>query len=83
MTCPLETFTNQYTVGLFSIQVLIVACMPLKQDMCYPRYDIVGHSGEDYGVDFVHSDRPPKDDKQRLQVLKVRSGTTQWRQVLR
>ena len=35
------------------------------------RYDIVGHSGEDYRVEFVHSDRPPKDNKQRLQVLKV------------
>ena len=39
------------------------------------RYDIVGHSGEDYRVEFVHQDRPPKDNKQRLQVLKVSSQT--------
>ncbi|KAF0309213.1 von Willebrand factor A domain-containing protein 8 [Amphibalanus amphitrite] len=34
------------------------------------RYDIVGHSGEDYRVEFVRSDGPPSDNKQRLQVLK-------------
>ena len=50
----------------FSIAVTVVLS-------AVSRYDIVGHSGEDYRVEFVHSDRPPKDNKQRLQVLKVRS----------
>ncbi|XP_043215151.1 von Willebrand factor A domain-containing protein 8-like isoform X2 [Amphibalanus amphitrite] len=42
------------------------------------RYDIVGHSGEDYRVEFVRSDRPPTDNKQRLQVLKTMHAHSQF-----
>ena len=33
------------------------------------RYDVVGHSGETLNLELVHVDRPPKDDKQRFEVL--------------
>ncbi|KZS03496.1 Protein C12.2 [Daphnia magna] len=33
------------------------------------RYDIVGHSGETLNLQLVSADRPPKDDKQRFDVL--------------
>lgn len=33
------------------------------------RYDIVGHSGETLNLELVNVGRPPKDDKQRFEVL--------------
>lgn len=35
------------------------------------QYDIVGHSGDDYQISFVHHSQPPADNKQRLEVIKV------------
>lgn len=35
------------------------------------QYDIVGHSGDGYDIELVQADKVPKDDKQRLKVLKV------------
>lgn len=36
-------------------------------------YDIHGHSGEGYGIEFVDASKPPKDNKDRLDVIKVSS----------
>ena len=36
------------------------------------QLDIVGHSGDSIEVPFVQSSNPPANDKERLQVLKVR-----------
>ena len=36
------------------------------------QLDIVGHSGDSIEVPFVQSANPPANDKERLQVLKVR-----------
>lgn len=33
------------------------------------RYDVIGHSGETLNLELVSADRPPKDDKQRFDVL--------------
>lgn len=33
------------------------------------RYDVIGHSGETLNLELVSSERPPKNDKQRLEVL--------------
>lgn len=33
------------------------------------RFDVVGHSGETFNLELVNAVRPPKDDKQRLEVL--------------
>lgn len=35
------------------------------------QYDIVGHSGDGYDIELVPADKMPKNDKQRLKVLKV------------
>lgn len=35
------------------------------------KYDIVGHSGEDYHITFVDHTQPPMDNKRRLEVIKV------------
>lgn len=34
------------------------------------KYDIVGHSGDGYDIELVRSDKVPKNNKQRLKVLK-------------
>lgn len=35
------------------------------------QYDIVGHSGDGFNIALVPSDKVPKDNKQRLEILKV------------
>lgn len=35
------------------------------------QYDIVGHSGEDHHVQLTSFDKPPVNNKERLQVVKV------------
>lgn len=35
------------------------------------KYDIVGHSGEGYNIPFVQPGGPPKNNKERLEVIKV------------
>ena len=35
------------------------------------QYDVIGHSGDDFDEPLVASDRIPKNDKERLHVLKV------------
>lgn len=37
------------------------------------QYDIVGHSGDGYDIELVTADKIPKNNKQRLKVLKVYS----------
>ncbi|KAE8748569.1 hypothetical protein FOCC_FOCC004745 [Frankliniella occidentalis] len=41
-------------------------------------YDIHGHSGEGYGIEFVDSSKPPKDNKQRLDVIKTMHAHAQF-----
>lgn len=36
------------------------------------QYDIVGHSGDDYRITFVDHTQPPANNKQRLEIIKVR-----------
>lgn len=35
------------------------------------QYDIVGHSGDGYNITLVESGKVPKNNKQRLEILKV------------
>lgn len=42
------------------------------------RYDIHGHSGEGYGVEFVEASKPPKDNKERLNVIKTMHAHAQF-----
>lgn len=52
------------------------ACVMVMEAFCGHenkfQYDIVGHSGEDYQISFVNYAQPPADNKQRLEVIKVR-----------
>lgn len=42
------------------------------------QYDIVGHSGEEFNVNFVDHKSPPKDNKKRLDVIKVITSIAQF-----
>ncbi|XP_012262209.2 von Willebrand factor A domain-containing protein 8 [Athalia rosae] len=42
------------------------------------QYDIIGHSGDDYRIDFVNHSQPPTDNKQRLEVIKTMHAHSQF-----
>lgn len=41
-------------------------------------YDIVGHSGEGHEVPFVMAGKPPKNDKERMETLRMMHAHTQF-----
>ena len=47
------------------------------------RYDMYGHSGEEHALELVRVDRPPADEKQRLQVgvLEFLAGSSKYETV--
>ncbi|PKU31513.1 von willebrand factor a hypothetical protein [Limosa lapponica baueri] len=42
------------------------------------KYDIVGHSGDGFNIALVGSDKVPKNNKQRLEILKVMHAHAQF-----
>lgn len=42
------------------------------------KYDIIGHSGEDFKLEFTKGDTPPKNNKERLEILKVMHAHSQF-----
>ncbi|XP_060525989.1 von Willebrand factor A domain-containing protein 8 isoform X2 [Cylas formicarius] len=42
------------------------------------RYDIIGHSGDSHKIVFVPRDKPPKNDKERLDVLRTMHAHSQY-----
>nr|XP_046259782.1 von Willebrand factor A domain-containing protein 8 [Scatophagus argus] len=42
------------------------------------KYDIVGHSGDGYDIELVRVDKAPKNNKQRLKVLKIMHAHAQF-----
>ncbi|KAM3607170.1 uncharacterized protein V6R79_002729 [Siganus canaliculatus] len=42
------------------------------------KYDVVGHSGDGYDIELVRADKVPKNNKQRLKVLKTMHAHSQF-----
>ncbi|KAF7279849.1 hypothetical protein GWI33_006657 [Rhynchophorus ferrugineus] len=42
------------------------------------KYDIIGHSGEEYNIAFVPRDQPPKNNKERLEILRKMHAHSQF-----
>ncbi|XP_058132611.1 von Willebrand factor A domain-containing protein 8 [Dasypus novemcinctus] len=42
------------------------------------KYDVTGHSGDDYNIDLVPINKIPKDNKQRLEILKTMHAHAQF-----
>lgn len=53
------------------IKVMSLDYTGWEWSMIHQQYDIVGHSGEGYKFNIVDSSKPPKNNKDRLDVLKV------------
>merc|ERR1719419_529382 len=58
-----------------SILMLMEALETHESKICY---DIVGHSGEAHAIEFVRSNTPPKNSKERLEVLKMMHAHSQF-----
>ncbi|XP_028971690.2 von Willebrand factor A domain-containing protein 8 isoform X4 [Esox lucius] len=57
------------------------ACMVMEALESYEhkiKYDIVGHSGDGYDIELVRTDKLPKNNKQRLKVLKTMHAHSQF-----
>ncbi|XP_034940681.1 von Willebrand factor A domain-containing protein 8 [Chelonus insularis] len=58
------------------------ACVMVMEAFCgYEgkfKYDIVGHSGDEYNILFVDCNQPPTDNKQRLEVIKTMYAHAQY-----
>jgi hypothetical protein len=48
--------------------LLVMESLDKKQEKI--KYNLVGHSGETYEVNFSSADKPPKNEKERLDILK-------------
>lgn len=35
------------------------------------QYDVIGHSGDTDKIQFIRKDKPPKNNKERLDILRV------------
>lgn len=49
----------------------------MTDEVSFLQYDIVGHSGDGFNIALVGSDKVPKNNKQRLEILKV-NPTDKW-----
>ncbi|KAK4880988.1 hypothetical protein RN001_004307 [Aquatica leii] len=56
--------------------VLLMEAMEGFEDKI--QYDITGHSGEDHDIKFVQRNDPPKNNKERLDVLKTMHAHSQF-----
>ncbi|XP_066146647.1 von Willebrand factor A domain-containing protein 8 [Euwallacea fornicatus] len=42
------------------------------------KYDIIGHSGEEFKISFVSRDNPPKNNKDRLEIIRTMHAHSQY-----
>lgn len=58
------------------------ACVMVMEGFCgYEgkfKYDIVGHSGDEFNICFVDNNQPPADNKQRLEIIKTMHAHSQY-----
>ncbi|XP_053563944.1 von Willebrand factor A domain-containing protein 8 [Bombina bombina] len=57
------------------------ACMVMEAFENYEhkfKYDVYGHSGDGYKIELIRSDRIPKNNKQRLEILKTMHAHSQF-----
>jgi hypothetical protein len=70
---------NQYDKRLTkSLETALMIMEALKGLEHKFKYDIVGHSGDSDNIEFVESGKPPKDEKQMLQVLSYMMAHSQY-----
>ena len=50
------------------MEAVVLLTEALKGYEARIRYDMLGHSGEEHALELVRVDRPPENEKERLQV---------------
>ena len=66
----LEGFNNHHSK--FKVAKYLASAILLLNSVHITQLDIVGHSGDTEEIQFVASSAPPANDKERLDVLKVK-----------
>ena len=70
---------NQYDKRLTkSLETALMIMDALKGLEHKYKYDIVGHSGDSDNIEFVEAGKPPKNEKQMLQVLSYMMAHSQY-----
>ncbi|CAG4971078.1 unnamed protein product [Colias eurytheme] len=61
-----------------SMEAVVLLTEALKGYETRIRYDMYGHSGEEHALELVRVDRPPENEKERLQVIRTMHAHAQF-----
>lgn len=61
-----------------SMEAVVLITEALRGYEARLRYDILAHSGEEHALELVRVDRPPEDEKQRLQIIRTMHAHSQF-----
>uniref|UniRef100_A0A2A4JAX2 von Willebrand factor A domain-containing protein 8 n=1 Tax=Heliothis virescens TaxID=7102 RepID=A0A2A4JAX2_HELVI len=61
-----------------SMEAVVLLTEALKGYEARIRYDMLGHSGEEHALELVRVDRPPEDEKKRLQIIRTMHAHAQF-----
>ncbi|CAG9859748.1 unnamed protein product [Phyllotreta striolata] len=70
-----NSFDGRLDRQLEAVVLVMEAFENLQQKI---RYDIIGHSGEEYNLSFVKKDDPPKNNMERLNVIRLMHAHSQF-----
>ncbi|XP_072949521.1 von Willebrand factor A domain-containing protein 8 [Epargyreus clarus] len=61
-----------------SMEAVVLLTEALKGYETRIRYDMYGHSGEEHALELIRVDRPPENEKQRLQIIRTMHAHAQF-----
>ncbi|CAH0715327.1 unnamed protein product, partial [Brenthis ino] len=61
-----------------SMEAVVLITEALRGYEARIRYDMYAHSGEEHALELVRVDRPPTDEKQRLQIIRTMHAHSQF-----
>ncbi|CAH0692016.1 unnamed protein product [Spodoptera exigua] len=61
-----------------SMEAVVLLTEALKGYEARIRYDMLGHSGEEHALELVRVDRPPENEKERLQIIRTMHAHAQF-----
>ncbi|CAG9561699.1 unnamed protein product [Danaus chrysippus] len=61
-----------------SMEAVVLLTEALKGYEARIRYDMFGHSGEEHALELIRVDRPPENEKQRLQIIRTMHAHAQF-----
>ncbi|XP_045483883.1 von Willebrand factor A domain-containing protein 8 [Pieris rapae] len=61
-----------------SMEAVVLLTEALKGYETRIRYDMFGHSGEEHALELIRVDRPPQNEKERLQIIRTMHAHAQF-----